>query len=544
MPKLTFAKECTVSQADDSRTLLEWSLAQGIPHMCACGGNAKCSTCRVMVMEGIEHLSEPTSAEWKLSAKKGFDANIRLACQARPTGDVVVRRLVLDELDADVAIAEEAVHSVAAAGTGREAQIAVLFTDIREFTPFVDSQLPYDVIHLLDRFFRLAGEAVLGHGGFIDKYMGDGMMAIFGLSQSDAAATCEAAIGAGLEIVRRVEELDQYTMRNFGVNLRVGVGIHHGPALVGTYGHPSRLQFSAIGDTVNVAARIESATRALSGTGMLVSDAVFEQAQESVHVARVVKCPLKGKAGDHVMYQIDRMLERPIDKLAGASRQLAVIRALRRVVTRRTAPIFLRLSYHDAITWDPSSRVGGADGSIRFAEELARPESRGLQPAVETLLEVQRQLPGVSFADLVAQAGAVAVLRAGGPDIGVRLGRKDSEIPSRNGLMPSRDWGAVESMKYFADRGFDARLWTALSGAHTLGRVGNKTFTEDPYEFNNSYFATLLMGGEGIAHLLATDRALLEDDACCHWVKVYACDKEKFFADFGEAYTKLVELGR
>lgn len=556
MPKVTFARdEKVVETAAGAQTLLECSLGSGIPHMYACGGNAKCSTCRVLVVEGGEGLSGPTTAEEKLAKKKGFEPNIRLACQARAVGDVTVRRLVTDDRDADTAMAED-VAATRRATTGREAQVAVLFTDIRDFTPFVDANLPYDVIHLLGRFFQMAGEAVLGHGGFIDKYMGDGMMAIFGLGLETAAdrgeagkAACRAAVGAGLEIVERAEELDAYTRRHFNLGFHAGVGVHYGPALVGTFGHPSKMQFSAIGDTVNMASRVESATKVLKGlgdttmSGMLVTDAVFDQVWDEVHVAKVVQSPLKGKKGEHVLFQVNGMLDIGIGQMNEGMKLSTIKRVLRGTVTRRLAPLFLRLSYHDAITYDVETREGGPDGSIRFPEELARPESKGLQVAIDLLQPVKEMLgEDASWADLIMVAGAVAVARTGGPDITVPLGRKDVGAAVKDGLMPSREWGPVETKAYFKRLGLDARLWTALSGAHTLGRLAGRPFTDDPFKFDNSFFKALAKLEPGY-QLLPTDLALMQDEEAREWVQTYAADEGKFFADFTEAYLKMASLG-
>jgi adenylate cyclase len=407
----------------------------------------------------------------------------------------------------------------------------------------VDTNLPYDVIHLLDRFFRLAGEAVIGHGGFIDKYMGDGMMAIFGLHGGDARTVCRSALGAGLELIKRVEELDEYTRKYFNVGFHAGVGIHYGNALLGSYGHPAKMQFSAIGDTVNVASRIESATKQLQGTGLLCSDAVFEAVENDVHVTKVVRCPLKGKNGDHVLYQVDRLLEQDWASLPEDLKLQSIQRAVRRVVTRRTAPLFLRLSYHDAITYDPATGEGGPDGSIRFPEELSRKESRGLQVAIGMLEQVKGEVPEASWADMIMVAGAAAVARAGGPEIEMRVGRKDASKPTRDGLMPDRNWGPAEIRAYFTRLGFEPRLYTALSGAHTLGRIDGKTFTDDPYKFDNTYFRMLLRFEGKVAHVMSTDRALYEDEECRHWVKEFALSREAFFESFGEAYVKMSELG-
>src|SRR5580692_7798683 len=101
MPKITFQNDREVESPDTAKTLLQVSLAAGIPHVHACGGNARCSTCRVMVHEGLDQLTPRNEAEQKLALRKGLEPNIRLACQAKPTGTCRVRRLVLDDVDAD-----------------------------------------------------------------------------------------------------------------------------------------------------------------------------------------------------------------------------------------------------------------------------------------------------------------------------------------------------------------------------------------------------------------------------------------------------------
>src|ERR1700690_855048 len=130
MAKITFQNDKVVETAQTDSTLLEISLSAGIPHVHACGGNARCSTCRVMVHEGLENLHPRNIAEQTLAVRKGLEPNIRLACQARASGDCRVRRLVIDDADADAAIA-----AAAARPSGREMKVAILFTDIKDFTP-------------------------------------------------------------------------------------------------------------------------------------------------------------------------------------------------------------------------------------------------------------------------------------------------------------------------------------------------------------------------------------------------------------------------
>src|SRR5207248_8369229 len=142
-----------------------------------------------------ENVLPRNEAEQALARKKGLEPTVRLACQTRVTGRVRIRRLVLDDTDVNVALAETASSS------GREAMIAILFSDIADFTPFSEKHLPYDIVHILNRYFHEMGEAVLQNDGMIDKYIGDGMMAMFGLNGETPQETCLNAIRAGLQMV-------------------------------------------------------------------------------------------------------------------------------------------------------------------------------------------------------------------------------------------------------------------------------------------------------------------------------------------------------
>src|SRR5688500_8562415 len=175
--------------AETTQTLLNVALAAGLPHTHVCGGNARCSTCRVVILEGLENLSPRNDKEDRLCKRFGFDHEIRLACQTTVTGRVRLRRLVLDEADVEIVRSQgEAIgESPAPAGAvtpmavGEELTVAILFADVRGFTAFSESVLPYDVIHVLNRYPRVIERAIAAEGGFINCYMGDGIMALFGV---------------------------------------------------------------------------------------------------------------------------------------------------------------------------------------------------------------------------------------------------------------------------------------------------------------------------------------------------------------------------
>src|SRR5260370_25459089 len=126
--------------------LLVISLNHGILHVHACGGHARCSPWRVMIRDGRENALPRNPAEEHLASLKGLEPNVRLACQTHVVGPVRIRRLVLDDKDIQIAVAEESKSS------GREEHLAILFSDIRDFTPFSEQNLPYDVVHMLNRY--------------------------------------------------------------------------------------------------------------------------------------------------------------------------------------------------------------------------------------------------------------------------------------------------------------------------------------------------------------------------------------------------------
>jgi adenylate cyclase len=251
------------------KSLLELCLAHRIPLTHACGGMARCSTCRVVVLQGAEHCTERNSAERDLAARMGFDEHVRLACQTRISGPTQVRRLVLDEHDENSV--EGAVPSGKIAALGEEIVAAILFCDIRGFTQFSRRVMPYDTIHTLNRFYATLGPQITQRGGEINNTMGDGFLAIF--PQPDERTACRSAVEAGLALLETMRTLRDYTSKAYGEDFRIGIGIHSGPVICGTIGHGVARRMTVIGDNVNLASRIESATKQL-GRPLLVSPRV------------------------------------------------------------------------------------------------------------------------------------------------------------------------------------------------------------------------------------------------------------------------------
>jgi adenylate cyclase len=271
--QVTYANGSRVA-ATPGQSLLDISRLAGIPHMSVCGGRARCSTCRTLIIIGNQNVTPPTDAEAALLSKLDAGPEIRLACQARIIGDVTVRPLIPPQSNVITP------RNADPLGWGVERELAVFFLDIRGFSQIAEHALPYDVVFILNSLFAEVGAAVESCGGYIDKFMGDGMMVIFGLASSPREADRQA-IRAAMEAQTAVERANRVLDQHLRKPLRVGIGIHSGQAVVGRIGRASgqasTSRLTAIGETVNIAARLEQATKEL-GVGLLISAATFESA--------------------------------------------------------------------------------------------------------------------------------------------------------------------------------------------------------------------------------------------------------------------------
>ena len=252
-------------------TVLETSRVAGIPHASVCGGRGRCSTCRVRLGQGRDHLEPASAEEQKVLDRLGNPPHVRLACQIRPAADLAVTPLVPPFAGPAHAAANR--HPV---GAGREQEIAVLFADLRGFTALSEANLPYDTVFVLNRYFEAMGHAIDDAGGHVDKFIGDGVMALFGLDgnindASRRALNAAAAMGQALDNLNRslAGEIEQ--------PLRIGVGLHAGAAVIGEMGYGNTMHLTAIGDVVNTASRLESATKDLN-CELVVSEHVVELA--------------------------------------------------------------------------------------------------------------------------------------------------------------------------------------------------------------------------------------------------------------------------
>jgi adenylate cyclase len=299
MPHLFYLPDEKTVEAQDAETILEVSLRSQIPHMHACGGHARCSTCRVLVLEGLDHCPPRNDPEQAMAERLGFDVPVRLACQTRLLGDVKLRRLVLDA--DDTALVAEAQQQDEPRYAGVEKRVAVLFADIRGFTTFAETLPAYDVVHLLNRYFYQMGKVIEGLGGCVNNYMGDGLMALFGVD--DGARPAWRAVKAGLDMLDQMQRLKAYLLTAYFKSFEIGIGIHYGDVVIGTIGVGTGKRVTAIGDVVNVASRIEAANK-LTGTKLLISEDVYKEVEGQVKVRQTATVPLAGRSGQHTVYEV------------------------------------------------------------------------------------------------------------------------------------------------------------------------------------------------------------------------------------------------
>ncbi|WP_159952495.1 adenylate/guanylate cyclase domain-containing protein [Rhizobium sp. 18065] len=235
-------------------SILEASRLGGVPHYAACGGKGQCSTCRVQVVSAEGNLPAIGTLEQRTLIRIKPEPGVRLACQLRPTGNLTVAPLLVAMPDTMVPANSQEISP------GRERDIAVLFCDLRNFTTLTESRLPFDIVFLLNRYFAVVGHAVEETGGQLDKFIGDGAMALFGINTTPEEG-CRQALEAAHLIIAGIEELNVELANDFSTQLQIAIGIHSGHAVVGTLGYGRTKNMTAIGDTVNVASRLEAVAK-------------------------------------------------------------------------------------------------------------------------------------------------------------------------------------------------------------------------------------------------------------------------------------------
>jgi adenylate cyclase len=256
-------------------SVLEASLRHNVPHASVCGGRARCSTCRIRVIGDHTALPEPSQREsFVLNRVGSGDPSIRLACQLRPTGDLSFFQLFTPST------ASANAHASQPARIGQERYLVSLFVDMRGSTQLAEKRLPFDTVFIVNRFLAAVSQAVISCGGQPNQFVGDGMLALFGLA-STAEEACRGALRAAGMIATNVADLNEFLSHDLREPIRFGIGIHGGEVIVGDIGYRDHVVFTALGDAVNVAARLQDMTKILA-CEVIVSEEVCASAQIAV----------------------------------------------------------------------------------------------------------------------------------------------------------------------------------------------------------------------------------------------------------------------
>ena len=252
-------------------SVLDASRLARIPHASICGGRGRCTTCRVRVLRGQNGLPKPSPSELAALARLGAGSNVRLACQLRPRSDLSILLL----LPPNVTAYDR--RRLSADTRGSEQFAAIMFVDIRHSTSIVEKRLPFDVVFILNHFFEAVAGAVLEEQGLPNQFLGDGMMAVFGIDAQPRDA-CRHAFRALRRVIDRLDEINAKLADELVQPISIGIGLHAGTVIFGELGYRNNFVLTAIGDTVHVAARLQDLTKRYK-CELVVSDEVATKAE-------------------------------------------------------------------------------------------------------------------------------------------------------------------------------------------------------------------------------------------------------------------------
>ena len=183
---------------------------------------------------------------------------------------------------------------------GEKRDVAVLFVDIRGFTPMSENLQPEQVVQILNEYLSLTTESIFKHNGMLDKFIGDATMAVFN-APFDLEDYLYEAVATAWDIKSGSEKLEKKLMEQFGRTVSFGIGVNCGDAVVGNIGCEFRMDYTAIGDTVNTAARLES--RAKPGQ-ILISEKLYKALEDRIEAEEVGEMELKGKSNKIMVYSV------------------------------------------------------------------------------------------------------------------------------------------------------------------------------------------------------------------------------------------------
>ncbi len=291
-------------KAQPGASLLEISRMHGVPLASVCGGRARCSTCRVKVIEGLDTLPEPSPAETTVLKRIGVSEDVRLACQIRPASNLQVQPLVAVKSQNG-----RQTHIQDAYYWGVEQDVVIMFVDLRNFTSMTEAQLAYDVVFLLNQYLDRVSAVIRAESGHVDKFIGDGIMAIFGM-QTGPETGARQALNACRRIEKVMQALNDEKGPQFRDAIRLGVGLHLGQAILGRIGAAgsdgSRGGLTALGDVVNTASRLETENKT-HGSFLVVSKDVIDAASATAPEDSLCEISVRGKEKPLEIFALQQM---------------------------------------------------------------------------------------------------------------------------------------------------------------------------------------------------------------------------------------------
>ncbi len=300
MACIKFNPDNIVEESKENETVFDTAIRVDIPLTHVCMGNARCSTCRIQIVRGLEHVNPRPPVEESIASHMAFPDDVRLACQTRISGDVEIRRLVLD--DDDIGITSLLIQESGTNLIGIEKDVLILIADIRKFTTLAESLLPYDTVHLLNRYFYSMNEVITKYGGRIDNFIGDGLIAVFEIAEKQKDVM--NAIRAGLEMLETVnKKINPYIKKFFGKEIQICIGLHSGLVVAGSIGGRDNKKHTIIGDAVNFTSRIEFANKELN-TQFLISEKIYSSVQNKIKIGREFSINIRGKEGLYTLYEV------------------------------------------------------------------------------------------------------------------------------------------------------------------------------------------------------------------------------------------------
>ena len=267
-------------------------------------------------MSGLKNCSERTEHEIKLAKRLNLPDTIRLACQTKVCGKVKYRRLLLDKRDLSL---NSQLSSKKTGSVGTVRNLTIMFCDIKGFTPFSESLSAYDVIFILNRYFSIMREIILKNGGEVNNYIGDAILAIFGLKESRQQIL--RTVNTGLQMLKAMDEFKKYLKDAYDRTFDMRIGIHNGEVIVGSVGYGDDKKLTVIGDVVNIASRIE-ATNKDAGTRLLISENAYSQVKDSIEIDNYLRLKLRGSSNLITLYEVSNLKNEVLEEYGDVEHKL------------------------------------------------------------------------------------------------------------------------------------------------------------------------------------------------------------------------------